>query len=165
MLGDTTSTTDTFGLVSSDSTPRPVFEDSASMTGDNGLIFGVSTLLADADSPVVGDTSTAIGAGSSMVGEVAPAIGSQRCHTVTSVEDILIEDFVLSIGVGGSVIRDIALTMIVGNLVAEATTLTASSNGLVTGPLALAALMLSYRFFVVCLKNFICKTKHLKMFY
>ena len=107
----------------------------------------------------------AIGVSGSMVREVAPATGSQRCHIVTSAEDIVIEDFVLSTSVGGSVIGDTALTIIVGNLVVEATTLIASSNGLVTRPLALATSMLSYRFFVVCLKNFICQNKHLKMFY
>lgn len=96
---------------------------------------------------MVGDTSTTIDVSGSMVGEVALATGSQRHHTVTSAKDIVIEDFVLSTGVGGSVIGDTALTVIVGNLVAEATTLTASSNGLVTGPLALAASVLSYLFF------------------
>lgn len=78
----------------------------------------------------------AIGAGDSMTKEVAPTTGSQRCHTETSARNLVIEDVVLSAGVSGSVIGDTALTVIVGNLVARATTLIASSKSPVTGPLA-----------------------------
>jgi len=75
-------------------------------------------------------------------------------------EGSIIEDIVLSVGVGSLVIGDTVLIVIFSNLVNEtitltvgssclvigATVLTIDSNGLVTRPLALVTLVLSYQF-------------------
>ena len=69
-----------------------------------------------------------------------------RSHITTNAGGLVIKDNDLSIGVGGPVIGDTSLTVIVCSLVARATTLIASSSGPVTESLALAAPVLSHRF-------------------
>ena len=75
-------------------------------------------------------------------------------------EGLVSEDIVLSVGVGSLVIGDTILIAIVGSLIDKtitltvdsscsvigATILTVDSNGLVTRPLALVTLVLSYQF-------------------
>ena len=82
--------------------------------------------------------------------------GGQRCCTTTGARGPIIEDTVLSTSIGSLVTEDIASTVIVGNLVIGVTTLIAGFSGLVIGVEILV--------FVVCLKNFTCHTKYLKIF-
>lgn len=59
---------------------------------------------------------------------------------------------------------DTVLTAIVGSLV-EATVISFNSNGLVTEPPALVALVAETLVLLVCLKSFSGRTKYLKIFY
>jgi len=63
------------------------------------------------------------------------------------------------------VTRDPILTKVNHGLVFGATILAAGFGNLIIGPLALAALVAEALVLVVCLKNFTCHTKYLKIFY
>ena len=66
--------------------------------------------------------------------------------SATSVGDLMYGDYALEISANGSMARGVASTISVGNLVAEATSLTTSSSSLVTGPPAPPTLVLSHWF-------------------
>ena len=71
--------------------------------------------------------------------------------SATSAGDLMYGDYVLEIGANGSMARGVASTISVGNLVAEATSLTTSSSGPVTEPPAPPAF--EPLVLVVCLKK------------
>ena len=112
------------------------------------------------------------------IGDLSQRFDGQRRCIATCVRGPVTEIIVLLNGVGGLITKDITLMVILGSLVVGATTLTASSSILVTEATS------GYRYqrsghqtsgtngfgakpsvLVVCLRNFTCHTKHLKMFY
>ena len=96
---------------------------------------GDATSTTDDDNPIIGDTIL-----------------------MTSIRGSIIEVVVLMAGdtvpttnAGGTTIRDTTSAMVASNLV--------------IGSLALVTLVVEPPILVVCLKKFICHTKHLKKFY
>ena len=119
------------------------------------------TLTSDAWRPVVGDSVPVTDADNLVVGDST----QRHCHTTTRAGSLLTEDVILSTNIGCIVTEDTAPTMIIDNSVARATTLTTSSNGLITGPPTPVISMLSHWLYGLFIKKFTCHTKHLKIFY